>query len=701
MSSNIGPKIGVDGEKEFKQQINECNNSLKTMGTEMAKVTSAFIGNEKSVEALTAENKQLESIFEGLSKKAAIQRERLEELDKAGVDPTSAAYQKLVQDLNKTETEMNKTSAKISENSKRLENNGMTAEEAAKAHKKASEKSEEAHKRHAEAAKKAATAIAGVTAAVAGVAAGLVKMTLGAAEAADELSTLSVKTGISTDELQKLQYAAGTVDVSVETVAGAMGKLTKNMASAAGGSKSASDAFAKLGVSVTNSDGSFRDRNQVFNEAIAALGQMTDETERDAAAMAIFGKSAMELNPLIEGGAEALAEMGAHAEEVGLILSGDALEGLSTLADRFDVLKQTISLAGQNFLAQFAEPLTEAIDLVISYVERLVKAFKEGGFKGLATEVSAVMKDLTAKFIEVLPDIAEFATQLILTLIEGMVTMIPALIEAAVQIVTSFVTGIADMLPELIPVAVDAILTIVDTLTNPDNIGALVDASIAIMLALANGLIEALPKLIEKAPVIIQNLVTAIVQNVPKLLEAAFEVIKTLASGIVENLPKIGTAAGEIITTLVEGVAALATNVWNIGKDIIYGIWDGIAGTADWLWNQVKGFFGNLLSEIKEFLGIHSPSTVFANVIGKNMALGIGEGFDNAMDGVERDMMSSIPIPSVDATINGGGAVMGGFGSGIVEEITIPVSVGDVELARVLYRHIVGEGQRIGAAMVT
>ena len=272
---NIGPKIGLDGEKEFKQQINASNAALKTMGTEMAKVTSAFIGNENSSKALRATNKQLTAQFEELSNKADIQRKRLEELDKAGVDPTSASYQKLVQDLNKTEAEMNKTAAEIDKNNEKLKNHGKTAEEA--------------HAKHAEAAKKAAAAIAGVTAAVAGVAAGLVKMTLGAAEAAYELNTLSLKTGISTEELQKLQYAAGTVDVSVETVAGAMGKLTKNMASAAGGSKSAQAAFEKLGVSVTNSDGSFRDRNQVFNEAIAALGQMTDETERDAAAMAIFG----------------------------------------------------------------------------------------------------------------------------------------------------------------------------------------------------------------------------------------------------------------------------------------------------------------------------------------------------------------------------------------------------------------------------
>ena len=683
---NIGPKIGVDGEKEFKQQIRECNDSLKTMGTEMAKVTSAFIGNENSSKALKAANKQLTAQFDELSNKADIQRKRLKELDDAGVDPTSASYQKLQQDLNKTETEMNKTAAEIQKNNELLKNHGQTAEEA--------------HKKHAEAAKKAAAAVAGVTAAVAAVGAGLVKMTLDAAGAADELNTLSVKTGISTDELQKLKYAAGTVDVSVETVAGAMGKLTKNMSSAASGSGAAADAFAKLGVAVKNDDGTFRDRNDVFNESIAALGQIADETERDATAMAIFGKSATELNPLIEGGAEALAELGAHAEEAGLILSGDALESLAGLADRFDVLKQTIGLAGQQFLAQFAEPLTKAINLVIGYVERLVAAFQSGGFKGLANEAGKVATDIAAKFTEILPSIAEFATELIMTLTEGLVTMLPTVVEAAATIITTLAQGLGDTLPTLIPAAVDAILTIVDTLTDPGNVGMMVDAAIAIIVGLANGLITALPQLIQKAPEIIANLVTALVENVPKLLKAAYEVIKTLVTGIVDSLPEIGAAAGEIITTLVTGVANLATEIWNVGKSIVEGIWRGISNAASWFKEQISGFFSGIVDTVKQGLGIHSPSTVFAG-IGKNMALGLGEGWDSAMDGVERDMMSSIPMADVNATINGGAAVTSGAGFGMVEEITIPVQVGDVELARVLYRHIVGEGQRIGAAMVT
>lgn len=698
MAGNIGPKIGVQGEGEFRKEISQINTSLKTMGAEMDKVTSSFLGNEKSVEALTAKNELLQSKFDELSKKADVQRNRLAELDAQGVDPTSASYQKLLQDLYKTEAEMNKTEAEISNNTKQMDSLGNETEDVSKALDKGAESS----KRMGDNLKANLLSDA-IIGGVKALGDGLKKLgsaVLDAAQAADEMATLSTKTGIATDELQKLKYAAETIDVDVETVAGAMGKLTKNMDSAAKGSGAAADAFKKLGVSVQNDDGTFRDRNQVFQESIAALGQIADETERDATAMAIFGKSATELNPLILGGAEALQELGDHAEQAGLILSGDALNSLANLNNRFDVLKQTIGLAGQQFLAQFAEPLTKAINLVIGYVERLVAAFQSGGFKGLANEAGKVATDIAAKFTEILPSIAEFATQFIMTLTEGFVTMLPAIVEAAATIVTTLAQGIGDSLPTLIPAAVDAILAIVDTLTDPGNVGMMVDAAIAIIVGLANGLITALPALIQKAPEIIANLVTALVENVPKLLEAAWEVIKTLVSGIVEALPEIAKAAGQIITTLEEGVLALGSEILDIGKNIVEGIWQGISNAWGWFKEKVGGFFRNILSAVKGEMEIASPSKKMAE-IGKYMALGLGVGWDQSIDKVERDMMSSIPMADVNATINGTATAGGGYGSGMVEEITIPVQVGDVELARVLYRHIVGEGQRIGAAMVT
>ena len=255
MSNNIGPKIGVEGEKEFKQQISECNSTLKTLGTEMAKVTSSFIGNESSTKSLKAANAELEKQLSAQADKANVLRNRMDELTRQGVDPSNEAYKKLEQELNKTEAEMNKTQAAIDKNKDSMTSFGDVVSKVAEG---------------------LGTVLAAGLNAVADGVKKIGAALLDAAEAADELQTLSVKTGISTDELQKFQYASETIDVSVETLTGSFTKLTKNMSAAASGSGAAADAFAKLGVSVQNDDGTFRDRNEVFNETIAAQWRITE-----------------------------------------------------------------------------------------------------------------------------------------------------------------------------------------------------------------------------------------------------------------------------------------------------------------------------------------------------------------------------------------------------------------------------------------
>lgn len=702
---NIGPKIGIDGEKEFKQEIKTINTSLKTMGAEMEAVTAAFIGNEDSVEALTAKNEVLQSQMGELTKKADAQRARLAELDAAGVDPTSEAYQRLLADLYKTEAQMSKTEAQIKDNTTAIDKMGNETDDttdAVKDETDAMKKGEDGAKSFGDVLKAnlASEAIVAGVKAMAEALKAVGQAVLDAAAAADDLQTLSVQTGISTDELQKFQYAAEAIDVDVDTLTGSMSKLTKNMATASSGTGDVAEAFAALGVDVTDGNGELRDRNEVFQETIAALGKIENETERDATAMKIFGKSAQELNPLIEGGADALAELGAHAEEAGLIMSGDALSALSGLNDSFGIFKQTLSMAGQSVLAEFAGPMTEAMTTVTGYVEQLLAAFQEGGLGALGDTVGEIANDVSERLTGLLPELASFATEVIMTIASGLIQQLPTIVKSALTIIMALVDALIDALPELIPVAVDAVLTIVDTLTDPDTLGKLIDGAIAIVIALANGLIDSLPKLLEKAPEIIANLVTAIVENVPKLVEAAFSIISKLVTGIIDNLPELGKAALDIIDTLLNGLADLWDRMLEVGRNIVEGIWDGIKNAGDWLWEQISGFFGGIVDGIKGFLGIHSPSTVFAG-IGANMAAGIGVGFDKTMQSVERDMMSSLALPAVNVGGVSAAGTSGGLGGQMVEEITIPVEVGGVELARVLYRHIVGEGQRIGAAAVS
>lgn len=153
---------------------------------------------------------------------------------------------------------------------------------------------------------------------------------------ADDILELSSKTHLATDTLQELSYMSGMIDVDVSTVAKSMTKLTKSMASAQGGTGAAADSFKLLGVSVTDTNGHLRKSEDVFFDVIDALGGIENEAERDAVSMSLFGKSATELNPMIEAGSDALRDFSDEAHDMGYVLDKDALKALGRVQDEFD-----------------------------------------------------------------------------------------------------------------------------------------------------------------------------------------------------------------------------------------------------------------------------------------------------------------------------------------------------------------------------
>lgn len=176
-------------------------------------------------------------------------------------------------------------------------------------------------------------------------------------EFADTILTESTVTGLSTEALQEYYYMAELVDVSVGTITGSLSKLTKQMYSAKDGTGSAAEYFEALGVSVVDAEGNLRDNNEVFDEIIDKLGQVSNDTERDAIAMGIFGKSAQELNPLIQQGADNLQAFRDEAHQMGYVLDDEALSSLGAVDDAF----QRSSLFIDSIKNQIGEGLAPVI----------------------------------------------------------------------------------------------------------------------------------------------------------------------------------------------------------------------------------------------------------------------------------------------------------------------------------------------------
>ena len=217
------------------------------------------------------------------------------------------------------------------------------------------------------------------------------EITLKAAADVDELVTKSMVTGVDTQTLQQWQYASNLIDVSVETMTGSMTKLTRAMAEAAGGNEATAAAFQALGISITNTDGTLRDAESVFYEAIDALGEVGNQTERDAMTMDLFGRSAQELNPLILQGSEALRELGEEAEAAGYVLDESQIKKLAEVDDAYQRMQLQVEAAKKELALEFAPGSKAAMDAFSNAVRKASEFLEQSGLvRALASIVESV-----------------------------------------------------------------------------------------------------------------------------------------------------------------------------------------------------------------------------------------------------------------------------------------------------------------------
>lgn len=386
---SINTKFTLSGEKEYKQAISEIGSGMKVLDSEMRKVSSAYAQNADSVEALNAKNDVLERKISTQAEKieylkAALQQsaEKYGEADKRTMQ-WQASLNNAEAELNNLNNQVDENKQKIADSSKEMGNlgdvvNGLTS--------KLGIQLPDGMKSSMNAMGSLDTQSLALAGGFAAVAAAIVKaekamisMTKESAAFADNIITLSMQTGQSTQQLQEFAYASELIDVSVDTLQGSLRKLTNNMQDTMNGTGNAKAFFEALGVSVTNADGSMRSANDVFYETIDALGQVKNETERDAMSMDIFGRSAQDLNPLIIQGSKTLKEYADEAHNVGYVLDDEALSALGAVDDAYQRLQKTQEGVKNQLSAEFAPYLEEFYGDVTTMVKDGGKALKDSG----------------------------------------------------------------------------------------------------------------------------------------------------------------------------------------------------------------------------------------------------------------------------------------------------------------------------------
>ena len=572
------------------------------------------------------------------------------------------------------------------------------------------------------------------------------------------------------------------------------------------GSDGTMQAFKDIGLNADETAAAFaaggEQAAKAFDDVTTALFAMDDPLAQNTAGVALFGtmwedlgvegmQALTNLNGEISTTTDALSKINAvKYDDFGSAMSGlgrvlktnfvlpigeEALPALSDFVNELSAgaasANGDISKMSDTFgtaLAGLIEDFSTILPQVTDFATEIVLGLVDGLVASLPQITTAAVDMITALvqgLVAALPAIAQAATQILLALIDGLIAALPLLVEGALQIVLALANGIGQALPQLLPKIVEVVVAMVQTLV--ENIPMLIDAALQLITGLAQGLIAAIPVLIAAIPQIITSLVenllasipqiiqagidlltalidalpqiietivtaipqiidgivTAVIGSIPQIVQAGIDllvaliqalpqiiqtivpaipqIVGALVNAVVSNIPQIiqagvqlfvsliqnlptiiaeiVKAVPQIVTGIVQAFGSLAYQIVEIGGNIVSGIWQGIQNAAGWLWDQVTGFFGGIVDGIKNFLGIHSPSTVFAD-IGGNMAAGVGEGFGGGMDTVSADMQGAMgsagtltaqeAVQAVNDGIIANIGALDGAVSAIVERVT-------------------------------
>lgn len=450
-----------------------------------------------------------------------------------------------------------------------------------------------------------------------------------------------------------------------------------------------------------------------FSDVITAIHAVQEN-------MGITGTTAKEAATTIEGSIgmmqaawqNLLAGFGNEDADLGQLI-GDFTSSVETAAQNV-VPRITQILSGLGTAIQQLAPIisSEIPSLLSSMLPALISAGSQL-LVGLVTGLVGALPELAASIPEIVttiynsivaagPELLTAGTQLLSMLANGIMTGIPMLASTAVTMMSSLGQYLRDNLPSLMQAGLEAVSNFTASLR--ENAGLVISGALGLAQSLAQGLADSIPTIVQNVPTIVSNIANIINDNAPKLIATAANMIATLAKGlidaiptIIQNIPKIISAivdtlmafnwvnlgssvikglgngikaagnfvkeaASSIVNTIKTNISQLPQQMLTIGKNIVRGLWQGIQNMASWIKDKIFGLIGGIVSGVKNLLGIHSPSTVFADM-GRNMALGLGNGWDSEYDRIRRDIEGGMNFgtASVDFASSGLGRSQSGL----------------------------------------
>lgn len=581
-----GVTIEIGGDVSgLSKALGEVNSAINKTQKELKDVEKLLKLDPSNTELLRQKHELLGKQVSQTKEKLETLKKTEEELNRAGVDKHSDQYKALQREIISTEHSLKDLEAAAAASNVTLTKVSQT------------------FGKISDASGKVAAATKGISTAAGGALAGIAGLAIKTAEAADELSTLSKQTGISTSELQKMKYASDLVDVSVDEITGAMTKMKKNMAST---SKDTQAAFERIGVSVTDTNGQLRSSTDVFYEVLQGLSQISNETERDVVAMQLFGKSADQLAGIIDDGGASLKALGEEAEALGLILDEETIGSLNNVNDQVDKLKAKangdISRAG-----------AKAMEAMMPLFEKVI--------------------DFVTKILDYIGDLDEGQIKMLTTLLA---------VTAAISPLAKGISNVTGLISKLTGAggAIPKAITVIDKLTGT-------------VLPKVFSVLGKIPGLgITAAIIALVAVIATKGDEIKKFINDAVTFIQNLLDKLIKWLNGHGLDA---IGSFIKSVSDFIGNI----KTVLNGIIDFIRGvfTGDWkrAWNGVIEILTGLFGGIKTLL--KAPINA---VIG--MINGIIGGFNKLRSIAGKSQVSKIPLLASGGVVTSGSAIVGDAG---------------------------------------
>ena len=699
----IKSQIILEGEKEYRSACKGINTSLREIGSEMKLATAEFGDNAESIDALTRKQDILKKSLEEQAKKAKAAEDALKKMRDGGIEPTNPAYQKMQTALNNTKADMVKIQKEIDDTSEKLKKSKIDWESVGETVGKVGKAIGAGVAAMGAAIGAAAGAFLGLAESTREARENMGKLETGFTTAGhsaeDAKNTYTELYGILGDDGQATEAAAHLAKLTnnekelatwtdiatgvyatfgdslpIENLTEAANETAKTGAITGG----LADALNWAGVSEDEFQASL-DKCSTEQERQALITETLNGLYSDAA------KKYREVNGDIIDAQKATASLNSAMAELGAIAEPIVTKLKQLAADLLQQITPFVELIGNGLVGaltgaegaaqQFTDGLLGMVTFVIQKLTEMLPTFINFAFQmiaNIATGIAQALPTLVPSLVQLVTDIVQVlidnipllidaALQLVTGLAQGIINAIPVLVAALPTLITSLIDGLLSAIPQIIQAGIDLLTSLITALPEIiativaaipeiingiitallENIPLIIQAGIDLLVALIQALTQIITTIVQAIPQIISGIVNALVQNIPQIIQAGVQLFVALIQNLPTIIVEIVKAVPQIVSGIVSAFGSLVGEMVNAGANLLHGLWEGISSAASWLWDKVTGWASSLVDGIKGFFGIHSPSTVFAE-IGTNMGEGVGVGFGESMDGVSADMTAAM-----------------------------------------------------------